>query len=112
MWDEIAAISEGLIAIKRNIFDFIKKVLVFIFLYGRMIFIPLCLAFCAYFILDFIGINEQHSSAICKAILILGQIFPAASYAGVISNDPNAEGSMDICFAGAIIVSLIIWYVL
>lgn len=112
MKDEIDAIKEGFKSLPRGLWDFIKKVLVFCFFYGRLCIIPALLAIGLMFLLKILGVPVDICTIVMKLTLIIGQIIPAASYAGVINEDPNVEGSMDICFSGWIISSILIWYYL
>ena len=110
--EEFEIISYGIKAIKQSLFDFVKKIPAFVFFYSRM-FVPVVIVGLAtFYILKILGISIEVGSIIFKIILMVGQIIPAASYAGIITNNKNVEGSMDICFSGVIISSLLIWYAL
>ena len=109
---ELQAIKEGFVIIRKKIIYFIQKALVFLFLYGRMNVFPVIFALGLFWMLNVIGASTTSSITVFKLSLIIGQLIPMASYAGIIHNDPNVEGSMDICFAGAIIVSMLVWYCL
>lgn len=104
------SIQEGMKSLLGNLWDFIKKAYVFCFLYGLFCIIPVLLALGLMFLLKILGVPVDICTIVMKISLIIGQIIPAAGYAGVIKDDPKVEGSMDICFSGWIIVSILIWY--
>ena len=106
---EIEIIKEGMKSLLSSLWDFIKKVLVFCFFYGRLFIFPVLFALALKFLLKTLGIPINICTIVMKIALIIGQIIPAAGYAGLISEDPNFEGSMDICFSGWIIISILIW---
>lgn len=112
MRDELEVIQTGLKIIKKSIFDYLKNIPAFIFLYGRVFAINVLFALSVSLILDFFGISNDTVAFVFKLLLLIGQIIPAASYAGAITTDKTIEGSMDICYSGLIISSLLIWYAL
>ena len=112
MWDELEVISEGIKVIKRNLLDFVKKVLVFIFLFSRMECVVVIPSLSILGILHLFHVPAEICDIVFKIMLLVGQIIPAASYAGAITVDKTIEGSMDVCFAGVIICLLSIWYAL
>ena len=112
MRDELEVISHGIKIIKQNLLNFFKKILVFVFFYSRMFVPVIIVSLATFYVLKFIGVPTEVGSIVFKIILLVGQIIPAASYAGIITNDKNVEGSMDVCFSGIIISSLLIWYAL
>lgn len=107
---EIEAIKEGLKSLPGSFWEFIKKVLVFCFLYGRMCIVPAMLSLGLMWLLKELGVSLDICKTVMKLGLIIGQIIPAASYAGVLKDDPNVEASIDVCFSGWIIISILIWY--
>lgn len=112
MRDELEVIQTGLRIIRKSIFDYLKNIPAFLFLYGRIFALMLLLALFVSLILDHFGISNATAAFVFKLLLLIGQIIPAASYAGAITIDKTIEGSMDICFSGLIISSLLIWYAL
>ena len=106
----IESIKEGLKALLSCLWDFIKKVFVFCFVYGLFCVIPALLALGLMFLLKILGVPVDICKTVMKIALIIGQIIPAAGYAGMINEDHNVEGSIDICFSGWIISSILIWY--
>ena len=76
MMEEFEIISYGIKAIKQSLFDFVKKIPVFVFFYSRMFAPVVIVGLATFYILQILGI------------------------------------SMDICFSGVIISSLLIWYAL
>ena len=110
MNDEIAAIKEGLKSLPRGLWDFIKKIAVFCFFYGRLFVVIAAASFGIMLLLKLLGVPLDACIIVMKLALTVGQIIPAASYIGVINDDPNVEGSMDICFSGWLILSILIWY--
>ena len=110
MWDELEIISEGIKVIKCNLFDFVKKVPAFIFIYSRMECLVVIPSLAIFWILHLLNIPEKTCDITFKVMLLVGQIIPAASYAGAITVDKTIEGSMDVCFTGVIICSLLIWH--
>lgn len=112
MQKEIDAIKEGLKSLPSGLWDFFKKACVFCFLYGRLCIVPALLSLGLMWLLKTLSVPLDICTIVMKLGFIIGQIIPAASYAGMIKGDPNVEGSMDVCFAGWIIISILIWYIL
>lgn len=112
MQNEFELIKTGLKILIKGIFDYIKKIPAFLFLYGRIYTITVLFALFVSFVLKYFKIPADTTAFIFKSLLLFGQIIPAASYAGAITIDKTIEGSMDICFSGLIISSLLIWYAL
>lgn len=107
---ELDLIKSGLKSLLGNLWDFAKKVCVFCFVYGRLCVVPVILSLGLMQLLKLFGVPLDVCTTVMKFSLIIGQIVPAASYAGLINEDPNVEGSMDICFSGWIIISILVWY--
>ena len=107
---EVDLIKDGLKSLLRSLWDFIKKVFVFCFFYGRLCIFPALLGIGLMFLLKISGVPVDICTIVMKLTFIIGQIIPAAGYAGMINADQNVEGSMDICFSGWIIFSILIWY--
>lgn len=107
---EIELIKAGLKSLLRSLWDFVKKIYVFCFFYGRLCVIPVIFAVALMQLLKVFGVPLDICMTVMKLCLIIGQVVPAASYAGVINEDPNVEGSMDICFSGWIIISILVWF--
>ena len=108
----LESIKDGMKQLFHNLWDFIKKACVFCFFYGLFEGIPVVFSLVLMYLLKTLGIPVDICTVVMKVALIIGQIIPAAGYAGVINDDPNAEGSMDVCFSGMIICSISIWYAL
>lgn len=110
MKHEIDAIKEGFKSLPSGLWDFFKKIIVFSFLYGRLF---VCVAAASIGIMQLLkvfGVPLDTCVIVMKLVLTVGQIIPAASYVGVINDDPNVEGSTDVCFSGWLILSVLIWY--
>lgn len=107
---EIELIKEGLKRLPGGLWVFFKKAYVFCFFYGRLCVVPVLLSLGLMWLLKTLGVPLDTCTMVMKLVLIIGQIIPAASYAGVIKDDPNVEGSMDVCFSGWIIISILIWF--
>ena len=107
----IESIKEGLKVLLGSLWGFIKKVYVFCFIYGLFCVIPALFALGLMLLLKILGVPVDVCKTVMKIALIIGQIIPASGYAGTINEDHNVEGSMDICFSGLIIVSILIWYI-
>jgi hypothetical protein len=110
MKDEINAIKEGLKSLPSGLWDFFKKILVFLFFYGRLFVVIAAFSILIMLFLRALGVSLDICMIVLKITLIIGQIIPAASYIQVITEDPNIEGSPDICFSGWLILSVLIWY--
>jgi hypothetical protein len=110
MNDEIDAIKKGLKVLPSGLWGFFKKVFVFCFFYGRLFIVIGVLSIGIMQILKELGVPLDARKIVAKLVIIVGQIIPAASYLGVINEDPNTEGSSDICFFGWLILSVWIWY--
>ena len=110
MQTEIENIKEGLKTLPSGLWAFFKKAYVFCFVYGRLCIFPVALSLGLMWLLKIFGVPLDTCALVMKLGLIIGQIIPAASYAGVIKDDPNVEGSMDVCFSGWIIISILIWF--
>lgn len=108
----LESIMEGLKALLASLWDFIKKAYVFCFLYGLYETIPVSFSLGLMYLLKISGVSVDIYKTVAKVTLIIGQIIPTAGYAGVINHDHIVEGSMDICFSGCIILSILIWYYL
>ena len=108
----LECIREGMKPLLRHFWDFFKKAYVFCFLYGLFEIIPGLFSLGLMYLLKILGVPVDICAIVMKVTLIIGQIIPAAGYAGAINNDPNVEGSMDVCFSGMIICAISIWYVL
>lgn len=107
---EIEVIKEGLKLLPSGLWDFFKKAFVFCFFYGRLFAVIAAFSVLIMQLLKVLGVPLDICKIVSKLVIIIGQIIPAASYIGVINEDPNTEGSTDICFSGWIILSLLIWY--
>ena len=110
MKDEIYAIKQGLKLLPIGLLDFLKKIFIFCFVYGRSFCVIAAFSVCIMLLLQELNVPLDICRMVMKLMLIVGQIIPAASYIGVISEDPHAEGSTEICFLGWIILSVLIWY--
>lgn len=108
MKDEIDAIKAGFKSLPRGLWDFFKKILVFCFFYGRLFTVIAAFSILIMQLLKVFGVPLDICILVLKLMVIIGQIIPAASYIGVIKEDPYTEGSTDICFSGWIILSLLI----
>ena len=108
----LESIREGIKPLFCNLWDFIKKAYVFCFIYGLFEIIPILFSMGLMYLLKILGVPVDVYTIVTKVALIIGQIIPAAGYTGAINDDPNVEGSMDICFSGMIICSILIWYAL
>ena len=107
---ELYLIKSGLKSLLSNLWDFVKKVFVFGFFYGRLCIVPVVLSMGLMQLLKVFGVPMDTCKTVMKVSLIIGQVIPAASYAGLVEEDPNMEGSIDLCFSGWIIISILIWY--
>ena len=108
----LESIRGGIKPLFQNLWDFFKKAYVFCFIYGLFEGIPVIFSLGLMYLLKTLGVPVDIYTVVTKVALIIGQIIPAAGYAGVIKDDPNVEGSMDVCFSGMIICSISIWYFL
>ena len=108
----LEAIRGGIKPLFSNLWEFFKKAYVFCFIYGLFEIIPALLSIGLMYLSKVLGAPVDITKIVLKVSLIIGQIIPAAGYAGVINDDPNVEGSMDVCFSGIIICVLSIWYAL
>lgn len=108
----LASIRGGMEPLFQNLWDFFKKAYVFCFFYGLFEIIPVLFSLGLMYLLKVLGVPVDICAIVMKVALIIGQIIPGAGYAGVINDDPNVEGSMDVCFSGMIICSISIWYAL
>ena len=109
MKTELDAIKEGLKSLPSGLWDFFKKVIVFSFFYGRLSFVVAVFSLGLLQLLKALCVPLDICIVIAKVVFTVGQIIPAASYIGVINEDPNCEGSTDICFSGWIIISIWFW---
>ena len=109
MKDEIDAIKEGLKLMPSGWWDFFKKSYVFCFLYGRLFAVVSAFSALIMMLLKALGVPLDICVLVMKILITVGQIIPAASYIAMINNEPNCEGSTDICFSGWIITSLWVW---
>ena len=107
---ELDLIKSGFKSLLGNLWDFAKKVYVFCFFYGRLCVVPVIFSLGLMQLLKLFGVPLDIYKTVMKLSLIIGQVIPASSYAGLINEDPNVEGSMDICFSGWIIISILIWF--
>ena len=110
MKDEIYIIKEGLKLLPKGLLDFLKKVFVFCFFYGRLFAVVVAFSILIMQLLKVFGVPLDVCKTVAKLVIIVGQIIPAASYICVINEDQYTEGSTDICFSGWLILSALIWY--
>lgn len=110
MKDEIESIKEGFKSLPRGLWDFFKKIVVFCFFYGRLFAVVVAFSILIMQLLKAFGVPSDICILVLKLLVIIGQIIPATSYIGLINEDPNVEGSTDICFSGWVILSLYFWY--
>ena len=110
MKSEIDVIKKGLKLLPSGLWDFVKKIFVFCFFYGRLFVVITAFSIGIAELLKILGIPIEICKIVSKIALIVGQIIPAASYVGIISEDSNVEGSTDFCFFGWLILSVFIWY--
>ena len=110
MKTELDAIKEGLKSLPSGLWDFIKKLIVFSFFYGRLFMVVVALSLGIMQLLKVLGVPLDTSIVVAKVVLTIGQIIPAASYIGVINEDPNCEGSTDICFSAWTIFAVWLWF--
>lgn len=109
MKTEVDAIKEGLKLLPKGLWEFFKKIIVFSFFYGRLFLVVAALSLGIMQLLKALGVPLDICIVVSKVALTIGQIIPAASYIGVINDDPNCEGSTDICFSGWLFISIWIW---
>lgn len=110
MKTELDVIKKGLKLLPSGLWDFIKKVLVFAFFYGRLFVVVAALSLGIMQLLKALGVPLDACIVVSKVVITIGQIIPAASYIGVINEDPNCEGSTDICFSAWVIFSIWLWF--